>query len=729
MAPMSEKTTGDSQPPEPLDPEAGESAEAPKAEPAASEPQVEPGDAPPPTEEAQEEDSPEAIFDRRFQIGLAVATLVAFLPALRGAFVWGDDVNIVRNGNLRDAAGLARIWTDPGSSHPYSPLTQSSFWLSFAASGLEPFGYHLFNVLLHITGALLFYRCLKRLQVRAAALAAGLFALHPLNAESVAWISQRQNVLSGALSLGACLLYLRYDEAAFGDPPAGENDPAEPVTEGSRRRLWLGALGLFILALAAKPAVAVVAPALLVVLWLIRGRRGARLFTPLAPFLGLGVVAGIAAAWLERSNGASGPDFDWTLGFRLAVAGRAFFFYLAKVLFPTNLTFLYPRWDIHPASASGILYPLAAAALLGGAIALRKRIGRGALAGLLCYGILLFPALGFYNFEFMRYAFVQNQLAYLATLPAVALLAAGGDLALQRLGGLRTVVAGAVLAVATGLTALEALPFKGYEELLTAGIERNPEAWLAAELLGDYYLEHERLPDAYGMYAVAILARPKDPGALTGMGVVMSRGGRFADGIKLLEEAKSLRPEHAETRFHLAGALDLAGRPAEATRELREALRLRPDWPAAQRHLAWILATSPDEKVRDGKAAVELATAACAKTTVAVARCQDTLAAAYAASGDFEKAQTTALNAADLAQKEPAAAARYAAHAKLFGSKQLLIWIPARQSPPGGPAPVAPIAPSGPASAAPVAPSGSASAAPPASVSAAPAAPPPDAGP
>src|SRR5438552_2348611 len=138
---------------------------------------------------------------------IVVMTFVAYVPALQGGFVWDDDAYVTRNATLRDMEGLRRIWLEPTSFPQYYPLVFTTFWLEYHLWGLDPFGFHVTNVLLHASSAVLLWLLLRRLGVPGAWLAAAIFALHPVEAESVAWVTERKNVLSGLFYLAAFHAY------------------------------------------------------------------------------------------------------------------------------------------------------------------------------------------------------------------------------------------------------------------------------------------------------------------------------------------------------------------------------------------------------------------------------------------------------------------------------------------------------------------------------------------
>ena len=144
------------------------------------------------------------------KIGLIfVVVVVSYVPALRGGFIWDDQDYVTENMTLRSRAGLRAIWLEVGAVPQYYPLVHTTYWLEYHLWGLRPFGYHLVNVLLHAANAGLLYLVLRRLGVRGAYFAAFVFALHPVHVESVAWISERKNVLSGAFYLGSVACWLQ----------------------------------------------------------------------------------------------------------------------------------------------------------------------------------------------------------------------------------------------------------------------------------------------------------------------------------------------------------------------------------------------------------------------------------------------------------------------------------------------------------------------------------------
>src|ERR1700733_6098595 len=136
---------------------------------------------------------------RRLPLGALLFGFVClvYLPALRCGFIWDDDAHVVENPTVQSRDGLSRIWLDRRANHQYYPLVYSTFWVEYRLWGLNPAGYHLVNVAIHAATTVLLWRLLVALDVPGAWLAAAVFGGHPVHVESVAWITELKNVLSG----------------------------------------------------------------------------------------------------------------------------------------------------------------------------------------------------------------------------------------------------------------------------------------------------------------------------------------------------------------------------------------------------------------------------------------------------------------------------------------------------------------------------------------------------
>jgi tetratricopeptide (TPR) repeat protein len=487
-----------------------------------------------------------------------LATLLAYLPALGAGYVWDDDWYLTENPHLRDLAGLARIWI-PGNTVQYYPAVFTSFWLEQRAWGLDPAGYHLVNVLLHALNALLVWRLARALCIPGAWLVGALFALHPVHVESVAWITERKNVLSGCFYLAAALAYLRFQGVG-----------------AARWRWYAASLGLFALALLSKTVTCSLPVALgLALLW--RGERiTLRSLSPLAPMLALGLALALHTAYLERTHvGARGIDFDLGLAERLLVAGNALVFYPQKLLLPWPLVFVYPRWELD-AGRLASYWPLALVLAVAAAAALFWARGRRAPALALCfYGATIFPALGFVVVYPLRYSFVADHFQYLASLGILALVAGSGASLLtpRSLGA----VAAVVLSCLALLTWRQCRLYADAETLWRATLRHNPDAWMAHSNLARLLSERGE-NDAAREHLETALSAATSPVAAAqirlNLALTLGMLGRHAEA---LEHFRELQRTEGGMEVRLAQTLERLGRDEEAESFFRQALENRRD--------------------------------------------------------------------------------------------------------------------------------------------------------
>lgn len=416
-------------------------------------------------------------------LGAAVIVLLAtlaYLPAMSGKFVWDDNswttgiLPLLENGS-----GLWRMWFEPTALQQYYPLAGTTFWMDYHLWGFQPLPYHVENLSLHLLSVLFFWELLRRLKVPGAWLAAAIFAVHPVMVESVAWITERKNVLSLALYLGALLAYFRF--ARFWV----EN---EKVRSG--RRDWLAyalAVGLFLGAMLAKSTAFSLPAVILLITWWKRGRVCWRDVWPTLPIFACSIGLCLQTSWLEKNHvGASGSEWALSFSERWLIAGRVFWFYLGKLIWPGNLCFIYPRWRIDIASWWQWLFPLSAVGTLAGLFLARGRIGRGPIMAALFYVGTLFPSLGFMNAYFMRFSFVCDHWTYLSSLGIFALAGALIARAAQYLhiGRARMGFCAAILCALAVLTWRQCGVYADIDTLWRDTIARNPDAWMAHYNLG-----------------------------------------------------------------------------------------------------------------------------------------------------------------------------------------------------------------------------------------------------
>ena len=494
---------------------------------------------------------------------IIVLTIIAYGPALHGDFVWDDNDYVSNNPALQSADGLRAIWFDPMATPQYYPLVHSSYWLEYRLWGLDTFGYHVTNVALHLVSVFLLWRILLFLGVPGAGLVAAIFAVHPVEVESVAWITERKNVLSGVLYLSAMLIYL----------PLALDPGATPA---SRRWWWrYGAVcSLFVLALLSKTVTASLPAALLVLIVWKRGSAKRSDVWPLLPLVVVGLAGGLLTLWLERHHvGAQGIDWQLSPMQRLVIAGRALWFYAAKLVWPNNLTFIYQRWRIDPTDAVQLAYPAAAAAAIAALWLARRQIGSGPLVAVLLFAGTLFPALGFFDIFPMRYSFVADHFQYLASIALIALAVAGSAHAIRGWPAKRLPIvrAGSVAIVMT-LTALtwrQSHAYQNHEALWEDTIRKDPESWMGHTSLGALLGQRGALTESENHYREAVRLNPDFAIARANLAALLANQSRFDEAITHYREAVRLDPTSVDSHVGLGRALLITGKPEEAVKWFR----------------------------------------------------------------------------------------------------------------------------------------------------------------
>lgn len=414
---------------------------------------------------------------------MVLLTLVSYWPAVSGKFIWDDDRYVSQNPALLDWQGFKGIWHIPPNTIQYYPLTFTVLWFEHHFWDLNTTGYRVVNLVLHAGAALVLWRILRRLAIPGAWAAAAIWAVHPLQAESVTWISELKNVLSGLLAFSSILFYLEF---------AGMRDPDAKGRIWNLPEQWQTyaiSLALFILAIFSKTVVCAVPIVIFIILcW----KRRNTIWTVLGllPMLIVGALLASVTNHLETDpNGAiraTGPEWKFSIAQRFLISARDFWFYVEKVLIPIHQSFIYSRDVPDPSNAAQWIWPLLAVALLLGLALGIKKFGGGPLAAVLCYLALIFPALGFFNVLPFRYSFVADHFQYLAGAALIALFVAIAARILSAISRPGSSHAPAVILAAAALVLLgigswnRADIFSDPANVWADVLDKNPGNWLAA---------------------------------------------------------------------------------------------------------------------------------------------------------------------------------------------------------------------------------------------------------
>ncbi len=496
---------------------------------------------------------------------LVGAVILSYQPAWRAGFIWDDDQYVTHNPLLAAPDGLSRIWFSTDSPSQYFPLVYTNFRAQHALWGLDARGYHWLNIVLHAINALLAWRLLRRLDIPGAWIGAALFALHPLQVESVAWISELKNVQSLFFCLLAVLAWLRF------------------IKREDRGRWWFYAFALacHALALFSKTTACTLPAALVLILWIHRRPITPSRWLQIAPFVLLGLAMGLVSIWWERhQQGTVGAEFFYGPADRVLIAARALCFYFGKLLWPENLTFIYPLWTIDARSPAAWAWFLPLGALAAAVFALRRRLGRGPEAALVFFAATLLPLLGFFMLYTFRYTFVADHYVYVALLGPAALAGAACARLAPRLraahAALPAVLCGALL---LGLATLSWRQSRQYHDLRTlweTTIARSPTTFMAHNNLGALELREGRTDAAVSCFEQALALKPDHPSALANLANARLAHGRPADALALFRRVTELAPADAKAWSDLGQALETTGSPAEAATHYRRALELDP---------------------------------------------------------------------------------------------------------------------------------------------------------
>jgi len=547
---------------------------------------------------------------------LILSVILTYAPVWQAGFIWDDDAVLTANPCIVGPLGLKEIWTT--SAADICPLVLTTFGTEHALWGLAPLPFHLVNVLLHGACAVLLWRVLRNLRVQGAWLGAALWALHPVEVESVAWITEMKNTESGLFFLLAILFFVKWLRAKDLGGRTGD------------RRNYALSLLFAALAMASKSSTVILPVVLCLGAWWIEGRWYWRNAARVIPVFLLSIAASVLSIWTQGLQLATMTDPQWARSWpeRLAAAGDAVWFYLNKLLWPHPLITIYPRWQIDARQWISYL-PLLAVIVLLSILWLRRSLGSGACFFAFAYFVVaLLPVLGVMDSPIFRYSLVFDHFQYLASIGPLALVGTGlvrfADLIIPKKPWYRSALCAELLLLLGMVSWQRTRVYANQETLWTETLAQNPGSWLAQNTVGLIFYARGQWDEAVTQFQNVLAIYPNfadahcnlgsalfqrgqpDEGvaqfqkaleinpylaeAHSNLGNVFLQKGRLGEAIAQFQEALEINPASFPTRYSLGNALLQTGKLEGAITQFQEALRLNPDFGAAQDSLAKVQA-------------------------------------------------------------------------------------------------------------------------------------------
>jgi len=582
-------------------------------------------------------------------ISLVLVALVwiVFGQTLHHDFVNYDDLEYVTK-NAQVARGLTLEGIGWAFTHFHSsnwhPLTWLSHMLDCQLYGLNPWGHHLTNVLLHTANAILLFLVLRQMteSLWPSAFVAALFAIHPLRVESVAWVSERKDVLSGLFLMLTLMAYTRY-------------------TRAPNRSRYVTVAILFALGLMAKPML-VTLPILLLLLdyWPLNRlpslsladrnnrKRVMRLLLEKAPLFLLVLGSCVLTVLAQRQSIM--PVTRISGGERLANAALSYLDYVRQMFWPKDLAVLYPWYAerLQPLNVSlGFLLLVGVTAAV---LALGRR--RYLLVGWFWYVVMLLPVIGILQVGNQSHA---DRYTYLPLIGLYLMIAgAGADLASRwRYTRIPFAALAGVVVIALTLSArTQAATWQDSESLWIHALDATTDNIIAEGNLGLALHEKGKDREALQHFENSVRINRRQPEVLASLGAFYLERRRVEDSLSHLQEALEIEPRLEEAHYNLGNVYLALGKANEALAEYQHALEIQSDDIEPMNNMAWILATWPGSSVRNGLKAVVLAERADSLTNGQNQVIAATLAAAYAEVGRLPEATRAAERAARLAAAE-----------------------------------------------------------------------------
>jgi protein O-mannosyl-transferase len=512
---------------------------------------------------------------------LVLAAFIAYLPALSAGFIWDDGLLLTSNPNMIDAGGLAKIWLGKDSCD-YTPLTLTSFWLEKRLWDDMPIGYHVVNILLHALAAVLLWRTLERLRLPGAWLAALLFAIHPVNVASVAWIAERKNTLSAALFFASVLSFL----VSYKDGSSLHH----PSTKSHNTKFYVLSIALFLLAGLSKGAVATM-PIVLCgcILWMNRKITRDDLLRLIAF-----ILIAIAVSLLTIRYQSHAVDYELlpaNLAFRIVRAGAAPWLYLEGIVFPIGLSPMVAQWLPNVRSPIVYLPAVSIAGIVGLFFAKRKSWGRPLLFAYGYYLVMLLPVLGLIRMTLQQETPCTDWWQYLAAPGIFAGIAGGFATTLAATRRHTRLSLHALLYVVVALLLVQTwrrcLIYRSMETYCSAVLTENPHAWSLQTNLGVMLKQRGEVQKAIACHRQALRDNPRFVEAHNNLGNALSAVGKWQEAEAQFLVALELSPSNSDVLENLADTYLRQGKIGDAL--AAEARAVKADRHNSQRYVQFAL--------------------------------------------------------------------------------------------------------------------------------------------
>ena len=556
-------------------------------------------------------------------LGLVLAVGVVYWPVWWAGFVWDDSYHITANPCVVGPLGLKEIWTT-SAWRPF-PLVITVFWAEHALWGLAPLPFHIVNIFEHAACAVLLWRVLLGLRVPGAWLGAALWALHPLQVESVAWISEMKNTQSCLFYLLTIFFYVRWLRTKDAGPRGGSNGD------------YALTLVFAAMAMASKSSTVVLPVILCLCAWSMEGRWQWRHLVRLAPIFLMSAFSAALTLWPQTSEVAA-VDPQWARSWpeRLSTSGDAIWFYLGKLIWPHPLMAIYPRWQIDGGQWISYL-PLFAAVIVLFVLWLKRESSlRPCFFAFSYYLVALFPFLTLIDQSFWHFSFVEDHLQYLAGMGPLALAGAGlvrfADLMVPERRTLQSVVGASALLILGTISWQRAWAYENEEMLWTDTLSKNPICWAGYNNLGLALSRRGKMDEAIIHIRKALEINPSYAPAHYNLGLFLSQKGDFEGAVTEYRRALAINPNDAITHNNLGNVLKQKKQMEEAIGEYQQAVGLKPKKPELHFNLgdALVQAGRLDEAIAQYQTALEI--------DPSYAEAQNGLGIALAEKGDIREA-------------------------------------------------------------------------------------------